>query len=237
MKSIEIINFISLNNPNLVLIASIYNELPTGIALKYFQSTHNIYAIHHQAENGLEFYNDLPSKHSDIEEILNEYRLHKFFIFPLSFGTFLAYYLMFHFSNRVDGVFIHDFLPHSCQKPNLFYPNISIANWNIPKICHIPVLLSFHRGAYITKAEFNDLKAMFTNFNYVLYTSEHTLKYNLTKWISLLFLFFNGFSIKTFWGQIFVDFFHKKPLSISPEKSIFKKAQFKLFCLLNYKEA
>jgi hypothetical protein len=94
MQSIECINFVSKNSPNILLIATMLNEVPKGYSLKHFKTSHNIYAIYHNLDDNFAFYNDLPSKHIFIEEMLNKHNLYKFSIFSLSFGTFLACYFI-----------------------------------------------------------------------------------------------------------------------------------------------
>ena len=113
----------------------------------------------------------------------------------------------------------------------MFYiPNINIKDWNIPIKCNIPILFSIHRGKYINSVEFKNLKNIFENFNYCLYTSTHTLKYKLTKWISLHFLFYNRVSVNYYWNVMFVNFINKQVISFSK-----RNFRLKIFFFLNKK--
>lgn len=233
MKSIECINFVSDSAPNILLIADIDNNYTQGFHLKHFKISHNIYAFTHNQDNNFEWYYDLTSKHSQIVQELDKYNLQKFIIYTISFGGFIAFYLMFYFPERVSKAIIHDFHFDSCSNdPKSFFyvPNISTQNWNIPKNIDIPILLLMHKGKFINKKQALQIASIFINLKFILFINKHSLMYKSSKIIHNFFFFiFNMKTINQFWNIEVKNFI----LSTNPNK-INKINRFLAYIFLNF---
>ncbi len=233
MKSIECINFVSTNSPNILLIADKSNNVPSGICLKHFKNSHNIYAIFHKLDDNFTFYENLPSQHSFIEEELNKNNLYKFSIFPISFGSFLAYYLIFHFQDRVLSAILHDYhwLSH-CVSENLYFyqPNISTNNWKIPKQSNIPIIFSLHKSEFTPLIKINEILNIFPNIFIIYYPNYHHLCYKFDKLFhNIGFILLNKFSINSFWNVYFPNFINFSKIPKNKNFNITQKIFFWIF--------
>ncbi len=221
MKEIININFVSNEAPNILLIADLNNFIKDGFHLKHFKFTHNIYILYHDQAHDFIYYKDLPSKHNKIVAELNKHNLHYFAVYGQSFGGFLAFYLIFHLSERVEKAFIHDYYinshPSYNKTPNKarHITNINLQNWIIPKKSNIPILFLLFEGNYITTKEIKELNTIFSNITFITVFIYHHLIFEQTKKFKLFFKIYNGISYKKFWNKIYPLWINSKKLPLS----------------------
>ena len=204
MKSIETLNFVHQDAPNLVLISCYSNTYKKGWALKHFQNTHNIYVILHDINDNYAYYHDLTQKYNHIKALLDSLNLYKFSICSISFGGIIAYYLMFYFPERVTKAIIHDFhYNSSCNYPNSFFcvKEINTKNWTIPQHSDIPILFLLHRGSFVKKNNVLQIINIFTKIKFIFFINDHSLEYKKFKGNHhIAFFLFNLQTIKQFWN-------------------------------------
>lgn len=203
MKEIKCINFVSQEAPNVLLIGAMENTVQDGYYLKHFKDSHNIYIAPHQLDDNYSFYEDLPSKHGFIEEQLNKHNLYNFIVSSLSFGGLLAFYLIFHFPQRVQKAFIHDYTYH------ITFPMkvpTNLTNWKFTP-SDIPICFYLFKGTGATnvkKAHIKDLLKLCNKINFILVPQPHLFVYELKSFRkNFIFILLNGFHITTFWNKYY----------------------------------
>lgn len=221
MQGITNINYVSKDSPNILLIADHSNQVHSGIHLKHFKHTHNIYTLLHdfKEEDFHWFYKDLPSHHEQIIAELNKNNLYKFTISSLSFGGLMAYYMMFYMPDRVEKVFIQDYHWNSTQR--IINKQVNVSNWNIPKQCSVPIVVNICRGlingdwnnaTFLSDKEIVSLWMKFISISFIFTFSRHTLLYDnkAKKRVSTLLL--NGFSNKYYWDKLYKKWMNNQPI-------------------------
>lgn len=207
MLKIECINFISSSHPNVLLIASMRNEVASGYHLKHFSNTHNIYTLMTITDDNFSYYYDLKEKYNDIKAELDKNNLYNFIINTRSFGSLIGFFIIFHFPNRVNKAIIHDYSfrsnwPITSDKFNL-------NKWNIHQVKTLPIVFYLYQGFSVNKQMVKELIKLFPNIFFILVPKEHTWFYYLnTKFEAFIFYCFNCFSLNCFHNQILPKFYN-----------------------------
>lgn len=214
MKSIECLNFVSHDAPNILLIADIINSYARWRNINNFQKTHNIYVMLHNFDDNLIYHSNLPSKHNEIVAELDKHNLHKFTISAFSFGSFMSFYLIYHLPERVEKALLHDFYLHASSIYSKY--DISFDNWLIPKRSTTPILFFLNQDKHVPKKEIKLLKSIFTNIRFLTIFKKHTnpIVTNFLPEQKILFTIFNGTTIKYFWKNIYPKWIYNDNLPI-----------------------